>query len=85
MHDRLSHGDASRERIAPNLYRRRTKRGDVVFEAMFRDVDKRSRTKRLKARTEREARREARTLLAQRDARRERFSLSATTATASSR
>lgn len=67
MPERLSHGDASRERIAPNVYRRRTKRGDVVFEAMFRDVDGRSKTKRLKARTERDAKREARALLAKRD------------------
>jgi integrase len=67
MHDEVSHGARTRERVAPNVYRRRTKGGEVVYEAMFRDVDGRQRARRLKARSERAAVREARKLLAQRD------------------
>src|SRR5919197_1341732 len=53
-----------RERIAENTYRRLTKSGKVVFEVVFRDVDGRQRTRRLQARTERAAIREARGVLA---------------------
>ena len=41
MHDEVSHGAGTRERIAENLYRRRTKAGRQ-FEVVFRDVDGRS-------------------------------------------
>jgi hypothetical protein len=56
-----------RDRIAGNTYRRLTKSGKVVFEVVFRDVDGRQRTRRLQARTERAAIREARGVLAGRD------------------
>src|SRR5262245_52828222 len=61
------HGATTRERIAPNLYSRRTKTGGEVYEVTFRDVDGRQRTRRLDARTERAAMREARVVLADRD------------------
>src|SRR4051794_10941449 len=67
MQNESSHGARSRERIAPNLYRRRTKSGDDVHDVSFRDVDGRQRIRRLDARTERAAIREARTLLSGRD------------------
>jgi integrase len=67
MHEESSHGARSRERIAPNVYRRRTAAGVGVFEVMFRDVDGRQRARRLDARTERAALREARSILADRD------------------
>jgi hypothetical protein len=67
MHDQVSHGARSRERIAPNVYRRTTKSGVVVFEVMFRDVDGRQRARRLSATSERAAIREARATLADRD------------------
>jgi integrase len=61
-------GDSRRrERIAENTYRRVTTKGTLVFEVVFRDVDGRQRTRRLDARTERGAIREARTILAGRD------------------
>jgi integrase len=56
-----------RERIAENTYRRVTKKGTIVFEVAFRDVDGRQRTRRLDARSERAAIREARAILAGRD------------------
>src|SRR5919204_169120 len=56
-----------RDRIAENTYRRVTKSGMAVFEVVFRDVDGRQRTRRLQARTERAAIREARGVLAGRD------------------
>jgi integrase len=65
MHDQSF--QAARERIAPNVYRRRRKNGETVFEIVFRDTDGRQRRRRLDARTEREALREARALLTQRD------------------
>src|SRR5262245_31501471 len=67
MREGFSHGARSRERIAPNVYRRRLKDGNVVYEVMFRDVDGRQRAHRLAARTERAALREARAILAGRD------------------
>jgi integrase len=67
MREGSSHGARSRRRIAPNLYARRTKAGADVFEVMFRDVDGRQRTRRLEARTERAAVREARAVLTGRD------------------
>jgi integrase len=67
MHDEVSHGARTRARIAPNVYRRRTKAGIDVFEITLRDVDGRQRTRRLDARTERAALREARSLLTGRD------------------
>ena len=67
MQNESSHGSGSRERVAENVYRRRTKRGEIVYEAQFRDVDGRQRLRRLEARSERGAVREARALLAQRD------------------
>jgi integrase len=67
MQDEVSHGPTSRARVAPNVYRRQTKSSEVVYEAMFRDVDGRQRARRLDARTEKAAIREARALLAQRD------------------
>jgi integrase len=57
----------SRERVAPNLYRRRTRAGEDRFDAYFRDTDGRLRTVVLKARTENAAKRECRALLADRD------------------
>jgi integrase len=56
-----------RERIAENTYRRVTKSGTAVYEVVFRDVDGRQRTRRLQARTERAAIREARGVLVGRD------------------
>jgi hypothetical protein len=67
MREESSHGARSRERIAPNVYRRRTKAGADVFEVMFRDVDGRWRARRLDKRSERAALREARSILAGRD------------------
>jgi integrase len=67
MHDESSHGPQTRERVAPNLYKRRTKSGDVVFEVNFRDVDGKQRLRRLDAQSERAAIREARELLSGRD------------------
>jgi integrase len=67
MHAESSHGARSRERIAPNVYRRRTTSGTDVYEATFRDVDGRQRVRRLDARSERAAIREARAMLAARD------------------
>jgi integrase len=67
MQDEVFHGARSRERIAPNLYRRTTKTGEPVFEVMFRDVDGRQRARRLEATSERAARRETRAILAGRD------------------
>jgi site-specific recombinase XerD len=67
MHEQVSHGARSRERIAPNVYRRTTKDGVVRFEVMFRDVDGRQRARRLAATSERAAIREARAILADRD------------------
>jgi integrase len=67
MHSESSHGSRSRERVAENVYRRRTKDGQVVYEVQFRDVDGRQRLQRLDARSERAAVREARAVLAQRD------------------
>jgi integrase len=67
MREQVFHGARSRERIASNLYRRTTKTGAAVFEVMFRDVDGRQRARRLEARTEKAAVREARAVLAQRD------------------
>jgi integrase len=67
MPEELFHGATSRKRIAPNVYRRQTKSGAIVFEAVFRDVDGRQRFRKLEARSEKAAVREARSLLAQRD------------------
>jgi hypothetical protein len=67
MPDESSHGARSRRRIAPNVYARRTRAGAEVFEVTFRDVDGRQRVRRLDARTERAALREARAILASRD------------------
>jgi hypothetical protein len=60
------HGTRSREWVAPNLFRRK-KDGTVVFDVIFRDADDRQRQRRLDAKTERAARREARAILAARD------------------
>jgi integrase len=67
MRKEVFHGARSRERVAPNLYRRTTKTGDAVFEVMFRDADGRQRARRLDATSERAARREVRAILAGRD------------------
>jgi integrase len=67
MHEESSHGSASRERVAENVYSRRTKRGGVVFETTFRDVDGQQRTRKLAATGERAAIKEARSILAGRD------------------
>ena len=67
MQNESSHGSSSRERVAENVYRRRTKRGELVYEVVFRDADGTQRRKRLDARSERAAIREARAVLAQRD------------------
>jgi integrase len=68
MHDEVSHRSRrSRERIAPNLYRRWTRDGRECFDAIFRDADGRLRTVALKARTQRAAERELRALLRRRD------------------
>ena len=73
MHEESSHGSRSRERIAENVYRRRTKRGEVVYEALVPRPDGRQRRRRLEATSERAA-----------SARRERCSRSATPASVSS-
>src|SRR5262245_46468076 len=67
MQNESSHGAVSRERVAPNVYRRTTKGGGVRYEVMFRDVDGRQRRRRLDATSERAAVREARAVLADRD------------------
>ena len=64
---RSSRDSRRRERIAENIYRRVTKAGVTVFEVVFRDVDGYQRTRRLDARSERAAVREARAMLAGRD------------------
>jgi integrase len=64
---RSSQESRRRERIAENIYRRVTKAGVTVFEVVFRDVDGYQRTRRLDARSERAAIREARAMLAGRD------------------
>src|SRR5690242_971843 len=61
------HGSASRERVGENVYRRLTKRGDIVYELVFRDVDGRQKMQKLSATGERAAIREARGILARRD------------------
>jgi integrase len=67
MQNELSQDSRRRERVAANVYRRRTKAGELVYEAVFRDVDGVQRRKVLDARSERAAIKEARALLAQRD------------------
>jgi integrase len=67
MQRESSHDSRRRERVAENVYRRRTKVGELVFEVQFRDVDGRIRRRVLDARSERAAIREARAILAQRD------------------
>jgi integrase len=67
MRNASFHGSRSRERVAPNVYRRRTRSGDTRYDAAFRDTDGRLRFRRLNATSERAAIREARALLAQRD------------------
>lgn len=66
MQSSSSHDSRRRERVAPNLYRRRTSAGDR-FDAAFRDTDGKLRFRVLEAHTQRDAEREARRLLAQRD------------------
>jgi len=67
MREQVSHDSRRRERVAANVYRRRTKRGEVVYEVQFRDVDGRTRRRRLDGHSERAAIREARAILAGRD------------------
>jgi integrase len=67
MQDQVSHDSRRRERVAENVYRRTTMRGEIVYEVQFRDVDGRTRRRRLDARTERAAIKEARAVLASRD------------------
>src|SRR5262249_54074995 len=67
MHDGSLHRTRSRERVAPNLYRRRTQSGEARFDCYLRDTDGHLRTVVLKARTESAAKRECRVLLAARD------------------
>jgi integrase len=67
MRDESLQASRRRERVAPNLYRRRTKDGRERFDAYFRDGDGRLRTVVLKATTQREATRELRALLRIRD------------------
>jgi integrase len=67
MQDQVSHDSRRRERVAENVYRRTTKRGETVYEVQFRDVDGKTRRRRLDARSERAAIKEARALLATRD------------------
>jgi integrase len=67
MQDESLHGPASRVQVAPNVHRRTLKSGDVRYDVVFRDVGGRQRQKTLKARTERDAIKEARAVLAQRD------------------
>ena len=55
------------ERVAPNVYRRRLKSGTVRYSVQFRDTDGRQRQCRLAATSERDAIREARAILAERD------------------
>jgi integrase len=62
-----SYDHRARVRVAPNVYRRTTKAGEDVYEAVFRDVDGRQRRRILDATSERAAIVEARALLAQRD------------------
>src|SRR5689334_21500555 len=67
MREEVSHGTSSRKRIAPNVYRRTWKGVKVVYEVAFRDVDAVQRQRRLAARTDKAAIREARTILSDRD------------------
>lgn len=67
MQQESSHGAATRKRVAENVYRRRTKRDEVVYELVFRDVDGKQRMRKLAATGERAAIREARAILAGRD------------------
>jgi integrase len=67
MQNQSSQDSRRRERVAENVYRRTTKAGATVYEALFRDVDGSQRRKVLDARSERSAIKEARALLAQRD------------------
>jgi hypothetical protein len=69
MQEQVSHDSRHRERVAANVYRRTTKRGEVVYEVAFRDVDGRLRRRRLDARSERSAIKEARGILSSRDGR----------------
>jgi integrase len=62
-----SYDHRARVRVAPNVYRRTTKAGDVVYEAAFRDVDGRQRRRVLAALTEKAAIAETRAILAERD------------------
>ena len=55
MHDQVSQDSRRRERLAENVYRRTTKRGEVVYDVQFRDVDGRTRRRRLEASSERAA------------------------------
>ena len=59
MQDESLQASRRRERVAPNLYRRRTKDGVERFDAIFRDADHQHRTVALKAKTQRAAEREA--------------------------
>jgi integrase len=67
MQAQSSHDPRRRERVAENLYRRVTTRGEVVFEVVFRDADGVQRRRTLQARNERAAVKEARAILARRD------------------
>ena len=67
MQSESFHGASTRELVAPNVYKRRRRDGAVVYETLFRDVDGAKRRKKLRARSDRAAIREARALLAGRD------------------
>jgi hypothetical protein len=64
MHDQVSHDASGSPRTSTGA---RTKRGEIVYEVQFRDVDGRTRRRRLDARSERAAIKEARAVLASRD------------------
>jgi integrase len=66
MQPESSHDSRQRERLGPNLYRRRAASGER-YDLGFRDVDGRWHFKVLEARSQQAAEREARRLLAQRD------------------
>jgi hypothetical protein len=64
MHDQVSHDASGSPRTSTGAW---TKRGEIVYEVQFRDVDGRTRRRRLDARSERAAIKEARAVLASRD------------------
>ena len=67
MHDQVSHDSRRRERVAENVYRRTTKRGELVYGSSSVTSTGDCVRRRLDARSERAAIKEARATLASRD------------------